>query len=123
MTTPFGDLENADYAMDPASVRRRRIVVVASWFLLSAWEGYVIYSWFMKRSENPSPEVAVALALATCWIPVIGTAFAVMAAVWTRGVAWWIAVAMYLGPKLAFVVMMRSWVRRTPDGPSRGGRR
>jgi hypothetical protein len=123
MTNPFGDLENADYAMDPASVRRRRIMVVVSWFLLSAWEGFVIYSWFMKHSENPSQEVAVALALATCWIPVIGTAFAIMAAVWTWGVAWWIAVAMYLGPKLAFVVLVRAWVRRRPGDASRGSGR
>ena len=113
MTGPFGDLERADYPMDPASVRRRRIVIVVSWFLLSAWEGWAIFAWFMKASENPSPEVGAALALASCWIPVIGTAFAVMASVWAWGIAWWMAVAIYLGPKLAFILMIRAWARRT----------
>jgi hypothetical protein len=57
-------------------------------------------------------EVGAALAMSTCWIPVIGTAFAIMAAVWTWALPWWIAVAMYLGPRLALVVGVRAYLRR-----------
>jgi hypothetical protein len=111
-TGPLGDLERANFPMDPAAVRRRRIVIVVAWLLLSAWEGAAIYLWFMKNSQNPSPEVGAALAMSTCWIPVIGTAFAIMAAVWTWALPWWIAVAMFLGPRLALVVGMRAYLRR-----------
>ncbi len=86
---------------------RRRTWLVASWLLLSAWEGWAIYAAFMARSENPSREVAVALALATCWMPVVGTCAAVMAATWAWGVPWWMAVAMYLGPRLAWAFAVR----------------
>ena len=115
-TGPLGDLERASFPMDPAAVRRRRIVIVVGWLLLSAWEGTAIYLWFMKTSQNPSPEVGAALAMATCWIPVIGTAFTIMAAVWTWALPWWLAVAMYLGPRLALVLGMRAYLRRLSTG-------
>ena len=58
MTGPLGDLERANYPMDPASLRKRRFLIVGSWLLLSVWEAVPIYLAFMKHSDNPSPEVA-----------------------------------------------------------------
>jgi MFS family permease len=69
--------------------------LVVGWALISFWEAVPMYLAFMKLSDNPQREVAVALAIAVCWIPVIGTAAAVMCAVWAWGVPWWVAVAMY----------------------------
>jgi hypothetical protein len=46
-------------------------------------------------------------------MPVVGTLFAVMASVWAWGIAWWLAVAMYVGPRLAFFAILRTWFRRT----------
>jgi membrane protein implicated in regulation of membrane protease activity len=57
--------------------------------------------------------VATALAASLCWLPVIGTAAAVMASVWAWGVAWWMAVAMYLGPKVVLLFAIRTIVRRS----------
>lgn len=91
---------------------RRRAWLVGSWLALSAWEGWAIYAAFMARSENPSPEVAVALALSMCWMPVIGTCAAVMAAAWAWGTPWWLGVAIYLGPRLAWVLLARAILRR-----------
>ena len=113
MTGPLGDLERADYPMDRRALRTRRVAIVAAWAVLSAWEGAAIYLWFMKASQNPSPEVGAALALATCWMPVVGTLFAVMASVWAWAIPWWMAVAMYVGPRLAFFAILRTWFRRT----------
>jgi hypothetical protein len=50
--------------------------------------------------------------MAVCWIPVIGTAAAVMCAVWAWGIPWWVAVAMYLMPKVCFVLVARGIERR-----------
>jgi hypothetical protein len=91
---------------------RRRAWLIGSWLALSAWEGWAIYSAFMARSENPSPEVAAALALSMCWMPVIGTCAAVMSAAWAWGTAWWMGVAMFLGPRLAWVLVARAILRR-----------
>jgi hypothetical protein len=104
----FGDLRSPDGPTDPERLRTYRFRLVASWLALSAWEGVPIYLAFMRRSENPSVEVAVALALAMCWIPVVGTAAAVMAATWAWGLPWWVATAMYLVPKAGFVVLARA---------------
>ena len=112
MTGTFGDLEKADYPMDRRSVRGRRIRLVVGWMLISFWEAVPMYLAFMKLSDNPTREVAVALAIAVCWIPVIGTAAAVMCAVWAWGVPWWVAVAMYLIPKVCFVLVARGIERR-----------
>ena len=112
MTGPFGDLEQADYPMDRRSVRGRRIRLVVCWMLISFWEAVPMYLAFMKHSNNPTREVAVALALAVCWIPVIGTAAAVMCAVWAWDIPWWMAVAMYLTPKVIFVLIARGIERR-----------
>lgn len=91
---------------------RRRLGLVAAWFAVSAWEAVPAYLAFMRHSENPSPEVAAFLAGSVCWIPVVGTAAAVMSAVWAWDVAWWTAVAMYLGPRLGFVALARAaWKR------------
>ena len=113
MTGPLGDLERANYPMDPASLRKRRFLIMGSWLLLSVWEAVPIYLAFMKHSDNPSPEVATALAASLCWLPVIGTAAAVMASVWAWGVAWWMAVALYLGPKVVLLFAIRTIVRRS----------
>ena len=103
--------------MDAASLRARRVRLVAGWFVLSAWEAVPIYLAFMRRSENPSPEVAVALAAATCWMPVVGTAAAIMAAVWAWDIPWWMSAAIFLVPKGAFVVYARAIRRgRRPAG-------
>ncbi|MCX5640632.1 MAG: hypothetical protein NT059_07465 [Planctomycetota bacterium] len=112
MTGPYGDLEQADYPTDRRSVRGRRIRLVAGWMLISFWEAVPMYLAFMKLSDNPQREVAVALAIAVCWIPVIGTAVAVMCAVWAWGVPWWVAAAMYLAPKVLFVLIARGIERR-----------
>jgi fatty acid desaturase len=112
MTGQFGDLEQADYPMDRRSVRGRRIRLVVGWMLISFWEAVPMYLAFMKHSNNPTREVAVALALAVCWIPVIGTAAAVMCAVWAWDIPWWMAVAMYLTPKVIFVLIARGVERR-----------
>lgn len=96
--------------MSHGVLARRRTWLVASWLALSAWEGGAIYAAFMARSENPSREVAVAIALATCWMPVVGTCAAVMAATWAWGIPWWMAVAMFLGPRLAWVFAVRGMV-------------
>ena len=40
-------------------------------------------------------------------MPVVGTCAAVMAATWAWGVPWWMAVAMYLGPRLAWAFAVR----------------
>lgn len=91
--------------------RRRRMQLVALWFALSAWEAVPVYLAFMRHSENPSPEVAVFLAASVCWMPVVGTAAAVMSAVWAWDIAWWIAVAAYLAPRVGFVVAARAMER------------
>ena len=95
-----------------ASAFRRRAVLVGTWLAGSAWEGWAIYAAFMARSENPSREIAVALAASTCWMPVVGTCAAVMAAVWAWGVPWWAAVAMFVGPRLGWVLAVRASLRR-----------
>lgn len=92
-------------------VARRRARLLAAWLAASAWEAVPAYLAFMRHSENPSPEVAAFLAASVCWIPVVGTAAAVMSAVWAWDIAWWAAVALYLSPRLAFVAYARSMWR------------
>ena len=92
---------------------RRRAWLAGTWIALSAWEGWAIYAAFMARSENPSPEVAVALALSMCWMPVVGTCAAVLCAAWAWHTAWWMGVAIFLGPRLAWVLLARAILRRT----------
>jgi hypothetical protein len=43
-------------------------------------------------------------------MPVVGTCAAVMAATWAWGIPWWMAVAMYLGPRLAWAFAVRGMV-------------
>lgn len=100
--------------MSRAAVRNRRIALAGGWLLLSAWQGVAVYDAFMKLSENPSREVAVALALSVCWVPVVGTAAAIMCAVWAWGWPWWMGVALFLGPKVAFLCTARVMERRSP---------
>ncbi|MFO0963162.1 MAG: hypothetical protein U0625_09690 [Phycisphaerales bacterium] len=100
--------------MSRAAVRNRRIALAGGWLLLSAWQGYPIYAAFMAHSENRSIEVAVALALSVCWVPVVGTAAAIMCAVWAWGWPWWLGVALYLGPKVAYLCIARVMERRCP---------
>ncbi len=100
--------------MSRAAVRNRRIALAAGWLVLSAWQGVAVYDAFMKLSENPSREIAVALALSVAWVPVVGTAAAIMCAVWAWAWPWWLAVALFLGPKLAFLCMARIMERRCP---------
>jgi hypothetical protein len=106
------DPSGSDVRPLAASAFRRRSILVGTWLAGSAWEGWAIYTAFMARSENPSTEVAVALAASTCWMPVVGTCAAVMAAVWAWDVPWWGAVAMFVGPRLAWVLAVRMWLRR-----------
>jgi hypothetical protein len=115
----FGDLARNGPPADAAGLRALRVKLVAGWFLLSAWEAVPIYLAFMRRSENPSPEVAVALAAATCWMPVVGTAAAVMAAVWAWDMPWWAATAAFLAPKALFVLYARA-VRTRAGRPPAG---
>lgn len=91
---------------------RRRAWLAGTWIALSAWEGWAIYAAFMARSENPSREVAVALALSMCWMPVVGTCAAVLCAAWAWHTAWWMGVAIFLGPRLAWVLLARAILRR-----------
>ena len=116
--TDFGDLGSARPPVDAAGVRAIRARLLAGWFLLSAWEAVPIYLAFMRRSENPSPEVAVALAAAMCWMPVVGTAAAVMAAVWAWDLPWWMAAAAFLVPKALFVLFARAMRARAGRPPS-----
>jgi len=108
----FGDLRQGGGPQDPDRLRVWRVRIVAAWFVLSLWEAVPIYLAFMRRSENPSIEVAVALALAVCWMPVVGTAAAVMAAVWAWDIPWWMAAAIYLVPKAGFIVLARAMQAR-----------
>ena len=58
------DPSGSDVRPLAASAFRRRSILVGTWLAGSAWEGWAIYTAFMARSENPSTEVAVALARA-----------------------------------------------------------
>jgi hypothetical protein len=47
-----------------------------------------------------------------CWMPVVGTCAAVLCAAWAWHTAWWMGVAIFLGPRLAWVLLARAILRR-----------
>ncbi len=111
---PIESPRQLEYRMTCKALRNRRWRLAGTWVLLSLWEGVPIYLAFMRLSDNPSKEIAVALALALCWVPVVGTAAAIVGAVWAWELHWWVAVAMYVTPKVLYMVVMRAAERRYP---------
>ena len=118
MNIPADERPDTDPAIDPAprltrdQMFARRLRFSGAWLLLSVAEGLPIYFAFMKLSKNPSPEVAFFLAASTCWVPVVGTAAAIMACVFAGYLSWWWAVPAFVGPRLLFLAWARATERR-----------
>jgi hypothetical protein len=98
--------------LTPDQLFARRLRLSGAWLLLSAYEGVPIYLAFMKLSGNPSREVGFFLALAMCWVPVVGTAAAIMACVFAGFLPWWLAATAFVVPKVLFMWWARGAEKR-----------
>jgi hypothetical protein len=118
MSAPTPVQPDTDPAIDPAprlthdQLFARRVRFSTAWLLLSVGEGIPIYLAFMKLSENPSREVGFFLAASVCWVPVVGTAAAIMACVFAKYLTWWWAVPAFVAPRLLFLAWARATERR-----------